>query len=552
MRRVVPRIARTFLVSLVALAGCKKEDAQPAFAAISGTITDELGGAPLGNVLVRATSPSNSGNATTDAQGKYRVQNLLAGVDYAVVATSVDYEPKNASVKTVEGENTLDLVLRRGRVCTPQEKHCAIAPAPAAVLVCNDAGTGYSSTPCGQGEVCDPSTTVCAVPSVLTVEITAASTGDGVVTSQPSGIHCPPDCDEAFMSGQMVTLTAEPGPESSFANYGGVCLGMTGGPNRNQCVVTTGGTQLARVQFNSASPPLTVVKSGSGMGTVRSEPPGIDCGMDCAQRYATNLNVRLTATPARRSTFEGWMGCDMVPMPNVCEFRSTMARTVRARFEAFYLSPLTADAQCLTLLHFDAPMRYAQGCGGGSDAVVTGTVSYPASRSMALGTAVEQGGLSEEGAIDTMKRGVSGAAATVEMTIYRIGNAFENRGEGVLYSDRSSTSSTAGGLRFGIADDGRLFAETHDTSGMSTRVESPAGAIMMATWTHVAVTASAMNGLHLFVEGAEVGATAAPLSFTASSSTAWVGAEREDGAGGAIYRFNGRIDELRVSSNARY
>lgn len=550
MRRVVPWIARTFLVSLVALTSCKKEEAQPAFAAISGTITDELGGAPLGNVLVKATSPSNSGNATSDAQGKYRIQNLLAGVDYAVVATSVDYEPKNAMLKTAEGENTLNLVLRRGRVCTPQEKHCAIAPAPAAVLVCNDAGTGYSSTPCGQGEVCNPATTVCSVPSVITVNI-VAGTGDGFVTSQPSGIRCPPDCDEPFMSGTSVTLTAEPGPESTFGSFGGACLRMMGGPNHNQCTLTANGSQLATVLFNSSAPGATVVKSGTGMGTVRSEPPGIDCGMDCAERYATNLNVRLTATPARRSTFEGWMGCDTVPMPNVCEFRSTMTRTIRARFEAFYLSPLAADAQCLTLLHFDAPMRYAQGCGGGADAVVTGTVSYPASRSAGLGTAVEQGGLSEEGAIDTLKRGVSGAAATVEMTIYRVGNAFESRGEAVLYSDRSSTSSTAGGLRLGIADDGRLFAETRDTSGMSTRVESPAGAIMMATWTHVAVTVSAMNGLHLFVEGAEVGVTAAPLSFTASSSTAWVGAEREAG-GGAIYRFNGRIDELRVSSNARY
>jgi hypothetical protein len=53
---------------------------------------------------------------------------------------------------------------------------------------------------------------------------------------------------------------------------------------------------------------LTVLKTGEGLGTVTSVPPGIDCGSDCSQVYLDGTEVTLTAVEGVGSTFEGWSG----------------------------------------------------------------------------------------------------------------------------------------------------------------------------------------------------------------------------------------------------
>lgn len=53
---------------------------------------------------------------------------------------------------------------------------------------------------------------------------------------------------------------------------------------------------------------VTVTSQGNGAGTVTSEPGGIDCGVDCAESFASGTVVTLTATPASGSQFLGWTG----------------------------------------------------------------------------------------------------------------------------------------------------------------------------------------------------------------------------------------------------
>lgn len=53
---------------------------------------------------------------------------------------------------------------------------------------------------------------------------------------------------------------------------------------------------------------LTVSRDGNGSGSVTSSPPGIECGSDCSESYASGSSVTLTATPAPGSTFTGWSG----------------------------------------------------------------------------------------------------------------------------------------------------------------------------------------------------------------------------------------------------
>ncbi|MGH7321995.1 MAG: PQQ-dependent sugar dehydrogenase, partial [Candidatus Rokuibacteriota bacterium] len=58
----------------------------------------------------------------------------------------------------------------------------------------------------------------------------------------------------------------------------------------------------------TAVKPLTVGRAGTGSGTVTSDPAGIDCGADCAERFPAGTLVALDAVPAAGSLFGGFSG----------------------------------------------------------------------------------------------------------------------------------------------------------------------------------------------------------------------------------------------------
>src|ERR1035441_7583114 len=77
-----------------------------------------------------------------------------------------------------------------------------------------------------------------------------AGNGVGTGTSQPGGISCPgTTCGAQFPTRDLVTLTAAPGPNSSF----GLWTGCTAGSIPNQCPVTIvgGGIVSVTATFNS-------------------------------------------------------------------------------------------------------------------------------------------------------------------------------------------------------------------------------------------------------------------------------------------------------------
>src|SRR5262249_13535015 len=53
---------------------------------------------------------------------------------------------------------------------------------------------------------------------------------------------------------------------------------------------------------------LTVTKGGTGSGTVKSVPEGVNCDPICSKGYASGTVVALQAIPARGSVFSGWGG----------------------------------------------------------------------------------------------------------------------------------------------------------------------------------------------------------------------------------------------------
>ena len=132
--------------------------------------------------------------------------------------------------------------------------------------------------------------------------VTKALSGNGTVTSSPTGINCGGDCTETYDSGTSVTLTAAADTDSVFGGWsGGGCKGT------GTCTVTMNADTTVTATFIRQFT-LTVTKAGTGTGTVTSSPAGINCGGDCSEIYNSGTVVTLTATPDTLSVFSGWSG----------------------------------------------------------------------------------------------------------------------------------------------------------------------------------------------------------------------------------------------------
>jgi uncharacterized protein (DUF2141 family) len=158
--------------------------------------------------------------------------------------------------------------------------------------------------------------------------VVKSGTGDGTVTSSPTGINCGPDCSEVFDYGTLVTLTASPVAGSASAGWSANCTPS----GANTCQITVTAADQVVATFNAGAYTLTVNKSGTGSGTVNSSPPGIDCGSDCSEAYTSGTLVTLTATPATGSTFSGWSANCTVTGTYTCQVTMDTARTVTATF----------------------------------------------------------------------------------------------------------------------------------------------------------------------------------------------------------------------------
>ncbi len=90
--------------------------------------------------------------------------------------------------------------------------------------------TGWSGSGCSGTGTCnvtmDAAKSVTATFTQPTLTVGKAGTGSGTVTSNPAGIDCGSDCSERYGQGTAVTLTATPGPGSTFAGFTGACTAL--------------------------------------------------------------------------------------------------------------------------------------------------------------------------------------------------------------------------------------------------------------------------------------------------------------------------------------
>ena len=160
----------------------------------------------------------------------------------------------------------------------------------------------------------------------------------GVVQTSNREIYCGSICtyDEAkFPAGSSVTLSASANQGYAFAGWSGDCSGSS-----STCTVTidsaktvtaTFGTGASDGAAGSATPSITVKKSGEGSGTITSSDKKINCGTACTSTYNSGSSVTLTATVSPGSSFDGWEGACTGIKPT-CAATIDSAKAVTAKF----------------------------------------------------------------------------------------------------------------------------------------------------------------------------------------------------------------------------
>ncbi|MFT6733319.1 MAG: hypothetical protein ACJAS9_001504 [Polaribacter sp.] len=155
----------------------------------------------------------------------------------------------------------------------------------------------------------DTDKTVAAVfieddPEPETFTLTLSKTGNGTISSDPSGLDCGNSCNADFALNTSVTLTAVASSGYVFDRWTGACSGS------NDCSVSMNANKSVNAVFNEESSyqdyTLSVVVNGSG--NVNSSPSGINCGSDCSELYPENSQIDLTASPNAGWMFNGWSG----------------------------------------------------------------------------------------------------------------------------------------------------------------------------------------------------------------------------------------------------
>lgn len=179
--------------------------------------------------------------------------------------------------------------------------------------------------------------------STRSLTVASSGGGTGTVASSPAGIDCGADCSESYSSGTIVSLTATPAANSTFAGWSGDCSG-TGAT----CTVTMDALRSVTARFELIpTHVLAVAKAGAGSGGVVSSPAGIDCGSDCSEAYQAGSVIALTATAAAGSRFAGWSGaCSGSGV--ICQVTVDAAKSATATFDLVPVADTRAPVVTVT------------------------------------------------------------------------------------------------------------------------------------------------------------------------------------------------------------
>lgn len=223
------------------------------------------------------------------------------------LATGCISDPGMFVERTGDGEG--------GVVSSPAGIDCgatcgALFPAHSAVVLTATAPTGsaflgWVGGGCSGTEPCSlepgANVTVEARFGRVTHALHVDVTGNGWVRSNPIGITCGTDCDEAMPEGAMVIVEAMPKAGARFVGWSDpACTGPS-------CAVRMDGDRSVGATFGSV---FTVELHVSGPGRVMGS--GIDCvdsyvmPSDCAETFAEGDVLTLVATPLPGAAIYSW------------------------------------------------------------------------------------------------------------------------------------------------------------------------------------------------------------------------------------------------------
>lgn len=128
-------------------------------------------------------------------------------------------------------------------------------------------------------------------------------------------------------NGSVTTIT------SKGHNFGdSSCLVLGQNVVEREYVVIVGGSVSSITPPSSVNYNVAVSSSGSGGGTITSNPAGINCGANCSALFANGTGVDLTASANVGSTFTGWSGdCSGI---GVCTLTVDSNKNVTANFSS--------------------------------------------------------------------------------------------------------------------------------------------------------------------------------------------------------------------------
>jgi hypothetical protein len=161
----------------------------------------------------------------------------------------------------------------------------------------------------------------------LTLEKTG--TGQGTVTSSPTGINCGVTCEHEYLEGTKVTLTASASAGSVFEGWSG----CDAEPSPTTCEITIVEETTVEAEFNEIEKfKLTVIKSGTGkVESTSPVSPKIVCGSECEKEFEEGTKVTLSKTADPGSNFVEWTGA--CTGSGACEVTMSAAKEVTAEFK---------------------------------------------------------------------------------------------------------------------------------------------------------------------------------------------------------------------------
>jgi List-Bact-rpt repeat protein len=170
-------------------------------------------------------------------------------------------------------------------------------------------GTSTSTTPPALSSVTLSVTDVTGgTPAVGTVTLTSKASTGGLVVALSSDNTAAATVPSSVAVAAGATTATFPVTTLPVGNpQSALIIGSAGG-------VTTYAIITVRTQSSFSTGTVAIIPGGNGSGTITSQPAGINCKLGaevtgtCSAAYPVGTVVRLTATAAPGSKFQGWRG----------------------------------------------------------------------------------------------------------------------------------------------------------------------------------------------------------------------------------------------------